>query len=177
MTRDIAFILDGRIGKKDLRALAEWASIRLENRNRLFELAFCDSGKISDNALWCITHLKNSDAVWLQSLQDFFIDTLLKENTTARRRMLFQILRDQEYHADCIRVDFLDYCMSNINSECESYAIRCFSLYIAIKICRHYPELLAELKERIGLLSHEPLSPGMRCAVRKVSDEIRALSV
>ncbi|MDE7097498.1 MAG: hypothetical protein K2O47_08405, partial [Muribaculaceae bacterium] len=128
-------------------------------------------------ALWCITHLKNSDAVWLQSLQDFFIDTLLKENTTARRRMLFQILRDQEYHADCIRVDFLDYCMSNINSECESYAIRCFSLYIAIKICRHYPELLAELKERIGLLSHEPLSPGMRCAVRKVSDEIRALSV
>ena len=177
MKPDISVILGGRIGKKVLREIAEWASDSMENRNLLLELAFSSQGKCSDNALWCLTHLTKKNADWFQTLQDFFIDSLIKEKKSARRRMLLQILREQEFHADSIRVDFLDHCLSNINSECEAYAVRCYSLYIALSICRHYPELLAELKERIALLSREPLSPGMRCAVRKATEEIRALSV
>ncbi len=172
---DIKSLLSNRLGKRELELIADWASNNEDNINLLFSIAYGDNGKIGSNALWCMTHLKKNCNGWLQSKQDSLIDLLLKEEKTARKRMLLQLLREQRYKVEDIRVDFLDFCMNNINSECEQYAIRCFSLYIAIKICRYYPELLDELKERISMLSRELLSPGMRCAVRKVNAQIQDL--
>lgn len=176
MTEDLTAVLDERLGKRDLQKIAEWASQSQTNREKLFSIAFSSDKKISSNAIWCLTHLRKSDSEWLQSKQDCLIDALLKENNTANKRMLLQLLREQDYQQAEIRVDFLDFCLSKINSVCEPYAIRCFSLYISIKLCRHFPELISELEECISLLSREPLSPGMKCAVRKVTAEIRSLS-
>ncbi|MDE6270480.1 MAG: hypothetical protein K2M12_06460, partial [Muribaculaceae bacterium] len=67
----------------------------------------------------------------------------------------------------------LDFCMSKINSECEPYAVRSFSLYAAYKMCRFYPELIEELTERLDMLSRSPISPGLECARRKVYEYIR----
>ncbi len=173
MTRDIIAILEDRLGKKDLHLVANWASQSVKNREKLLSLALLSEDKNSSNALWCLTHLRKINASWLQSKQSLFIDALLKEKDTAKKRMLLQLLRDQTYSEQNLRVDFLDFCLSNINEESEPYAIRCFSLYVSIKLCRYFPELIAELEQRISLLSREPLSPGMKCAVRKVSAEIR----
>lgn len=166
-------LLQSRINKAEIDRIVNWASERESNRATLLELAFGEDERTSSNALWCLTHLKKSDAVWLQSLQDFFIDALLSEKNTSRKRMILQILREQEYRKEDIRVDFLDLCLANINSESEPYAVRCFSLYISAKMCRYYPELISELKERLTLLSREPLSPGLRCAFRKVSAKFK----
>lgn len=176
MIQDIESALNGRLGKKDIDKVVEWTSHNPSNREKLLRLAFSDNVNVNSNALWCMTHLKKSNSQWLQSLQDFFIDSLLNEKVTSRKRMLLQLLRTLDYPAEDIRVDFLDFCMSKINSETEPYAIRCFSLYLAIKMCRHYPDLLSEFKERISLLNREPLSPGLRCAMRKVQKEIQLLS-
>lgn len=175
MIRDIEIFLTARLGRKDVEDAAEWASICEENRDRLFNIAFSGAEKHNSNALWCLTHLRKNEADWLESKQDYLIDSLLFEKDEARKRMILQLLREQNFHSDNMRVDFLDFCLSKINSACEPYAIRCFSLYISIKMCRHFPELLSELQERIDMLSREPLSPGMRCAVRKVKEEIRSL--
>lgn len=174
---DIKSLLSNRLGKRELELIADWASKNIENRNMLFSIAFDDYGKIGSNALWCLTHLRNNCTDWLQSKQNILIDLLLKEEKTSRKRMILQILREQGYKAEDINVDFLDFCMNNINSESEQYAIRCFSLYTAIKMCRHFPELMVELNERIGMLSKEPLSPGMRCAVRKVKAQIQDMKL
>lgn len=176
MKQDIESFFNGMLGKKEIKIITAWASQSAENRKILFTLAFSDLETISSNALWCLTHLRKSDASWLQSHQNTIIDSLLTEKHTAKKRMFLQLLRDQDYPVENIRVDFLDFCLSKINSECEPYAIRCFSLYISIKLCRHFPELISELEERISLLAREPLSPGMRCAVRKVSAEISSLA-
>ncbi len=176
MIQDIEAVLRGRLGKRDLQEVAEWASQSHVNREKLFTIAFSNDDKISANAIWCLTHLRKSDSEWLQSKQDCLIDALLSEDDTAKKRMLLQLLREQKYSKENIRVDFLDFCLSKINSECEPYAIRCFSLYISIKMCKYFPELISELEECINMLSREPLSPGMKCAVRKVSAEIRSLT-
>ncbi|MDE6498582.1 MAG: hypothetical protein K2L21_07980, partial [Muribaculaceae bacterium] len=76
------------------------------------------------------------------------------------------LLREQEYDPECLPTELLDYCLSKINAECEPYAVRCFSIYTAFKICRHYPELLAELSSYLDLLSTQALSPGLQCALR-----------
>jgi len=100
------------------------------------------------------------------------IDMLLVETDTSKKRMLLQLLREQEYDADNIRTEFLDYCMSKINSECEPYAIRCFSIYAAYKMCRHFPELLAELEEYLAMMQKQPLSPGLKSALRHTKAKI-----
>lgn len=176
MNQDIESALKGRLGQRNIQEVVVWSSENPSNREKLLDLAFNADEKISSNALWCMTHLRKTDSRWLQSLQNNLIDSLLNEKNIARKRMLLQLLRDQEYPVEDLRVDFLDYCMSNINSETEPYAIRCFSLYIAIKMCRYYAELVSELQERITLLSREPLSPGLRCAIRKVQKEIQSIS-
>lgn len=176
MIRDIESVLKGRLGKRDIQEVIDWTSNNPANREKLLSLSFGVDEKVSSNALWCMTHLRKSDAQWLQTLQNDFIDSLLTEKNIARKRMLLQLLRNQEYTSEDIRVDFLDFCLSKINSECEPYAIRCFSLYISIKLCRNFPDLLSELNERISFLSRETLSPGMKCAIKKVSEEISSLS-
>ncbi len=175
MNQDIESVLKGRLGQKNIQDVVEWASENLSHKKQLLYLSFNGDEKVSSNALWCMTHLRKNDSQWLQSLQNNLIDSLLKEKNIARKRMLLQLLRNQEYTGEDIRVDFLDFCMANINSETEPYAIRCFSLYIAIKMCRYYKELISELQERITLLSREPLSPGFRCAIRKVQKEIESI--
>ncbi len=176
MIQDIVAVLNERLGKRDLQEVAEWASQSHANREQLFTIAFSSNDRVSSNAIWCLTHLRKSDSEWLQSKQDCLIDALLNEKDTAKKRMILQLLREQKFTKENIRVDFLDFCLSMINSECEPYAIRCFSLYISIKMCKYFPELISELEECIRMLSREPLSPGMKCAVRKVSAEIRSLT-
>lgn len=99
---------------------------------------------------------------------DEFISALLAAEKPAQKRMLLQILRDLDFDRDSLRADFLDYCLEKITDEKEPYAARCFSLYCAHSMCRSYPELLAELRLHLDLLSMQQLSPGLRCALRKV---------
>lgn len=129
------------------------------------------------NALWAMTHLPETDAEWLLYLRDEMIDTLLAETDTGKKRMLLQLLREQEYAADDIRTDFLDYCMSKINSECEPYAVRCFSIYAAYKMCRHFPELIAELEEHLDMMQYQTLSPGLKSALRQTKSKITKLKI
>lgn len=170
---ELQSLLGRRLCKLDLDLVAKWASESNRHRELLFSFAFADNNKPASNALWCLTHLRGACSEWLQSKQDFLIDAVLIEKKTSRKRMLLQLLRNLEYSRKDLRGDFLDFCLTKINAECEPYAVRCFSLYIAAKMCRHYSELMEELKECISMLSRAPMSPGLRCAVRNVDAEIR----
>ncbi|MDE5786346.1 MAG: hypothetical protein K2H98_07425 [Duncaniella sp.] len=166
--------LSERINMPDIQDIVSWVSEDMSHLYTLVSLALAGDSRVNNNALWCLTHLPDSDAPWLQSLQNILIDRLLGETVTARKRMLLQILRGQEYEPENIRTDFLDFCLSHINAECEPYAVRCFCLYTAYKMCRHYPELVAELRSQLEMLSMQSLSPGMKCAYRKISSKIKS---
>lgn len=118
-----------------------------------------------------MTHLPDAD--WLQSLRDDLIKMLLKERDVAKKRMILQLLRDQEWEAKDFRTDLFDYCLSKINSECEPYAIRCFSIYNAYNLGRHFPELLAELEQHLQMMEYQSLSPGLKSALRQTKEKIR----
>lgn len=90
--------------------------------------------------------------------------------------MLLQILRSVNYGPEDIRPDLLDYCLSKINTQCEPYAVRAFCIYVAFKMCRHYPELVAELSEHLSMMSQQTLPPGLACARRKTLAEIEKLN-
>lgn len=159
----------------EIKNVVSWASGSRENLVTLWTLSRSVDRMTSVNAIWAMTHLPETNAEWLVSIRDEMIDMLLVETDTGKKRMLLQLLRNQEYDVDDIRTDFLDYCMSKINSECEPYAIRCFCIYTAYKMCRHFPELLAELEEHLDMMQYQPLSPGLKSALRQTKSKIKRL--
>ncbi len=164
-----------RINLPEIKSVVSWASGSQENITILWSLVRSGDRMTSVNALWSMTHLPETDVEWLRSIRNELIDMLLTETDTAKKRMLLQLLRNQESDADDIRTDFLDYCMSKINSECESNAVRCFSIYVAYQMCRHFPELIAELEEHLDMMQYQTLSPGLKSALRHTKLKISKL--
>ncbi|MDE5660362.1 MAG: hypothetical protein K2I28_05640 [Muribaculaceae bacterium] len=167
--------LSQRINLPQIKRLASWASGNPENLRHLWSLAGADNRRTSVNALWVMTHLPAIDSEWIVAQRDMIIDMLLSETDTAKKRLLLQILKQQDFAPENIRIDLLDFCLSKINSEHEPYAIRCFSIYTAFNLCKHYPELLAELKEHLELMSYQSLSPGLNSALRQTQKKIQKL--
>lgn len=172
---DIDTLLASRIGLSDITRIVAWVGEDTARRDLLLDKALSAARRTSVNALWVMTHLPDHFDEWLVSLRPTLIDTLLSATDTSKRRLLLELLRRQEYAPDDIRTDLLDYCLTQINAESQPYAIRCFSLYLAFKMCRHYPELIAELSLRLDLLSQTTLSPGLRSALRQTRRNISRL--
>ncbi len=166
-----------RISMPAVLRVARLAMESRENTVALIALAKADTGRGGINALWCLTHVQKADPAYLQEWHDDFIDMLLAENHTGRKRMLLQVLRGQAYDPDTLRTDFLDFCLSKINAECEPYAIRAFSLYCAYNMCKFYPELIAELNEHLHMLDLQAISAGLRSALRTTRLRISKLRV
>lgn len=169
-------LLGRRIDLPDIKAAVGWALKERHNMERLYSLTKSADQRLSVNALRCLSHLPRSEAGWLQALQSELIDRLLAETHTAKRRILFRLLREQTYEREAIRTDFLDHCLSNINSAYEPCAIRCFSIRCAFKMCRFHPELIAELTECLDMLSTRSLPPGIQCALRTARTDINRLN-
>lgn len=171
---DVAASLAGKINLPQIQIVVRWALSDYGNLENLFRLVDSADRQIGINALWCLTHVQKRDGDWLQSRQGDLIDMLLAETHTGRKRMLLQLLREQDYNPETIRTDFLDFCLVKINAECEPYAIRCFCMYCAFKMCRFYAELIAELEERLDMLAQQSLSPGLMSALRTTRKRIKA---
>lgn len=164
-----------KLQMQDIIRIADWALEAAPDGTVLLDFAKSSDDRTAINALWSLTHLQKCNDSRLQSLQDELIDLLLAETHIAKKRMLLHLLREQSYDSSSVRADFLDFCLSKINSECEPYAIRCFSLYCSFKMCRLYPELLSELESHLDLLTLQPLSPGMSSALRTTRKRIASL--
>lgn len=168
-------LLSQKTNLQQIKSVVSWASGSRDNFKMLWGFARSDDRRTSVNALWTMTHLPKTDVKCIVSLRDEMIDMLLAETDTGKKRMLLQLLREQEYAADDIRTDFLDYCLSKINSECEPYAVRGYCIYAAYKMCRHFPELLSELEEHLDMMQYQPLSPGLKSALRQTKSNITKL--
>lgn len=171
---NIEKLLADKLSLRQIKKAAEWVCEYHGNFDRLMDMARSADRRTSVNALWVIAHLPDSESERVASVRDMLTDMLISETDAARKRLFLKILREQDYN-ECIRTDFLDYCMSKINSECEPYAVRCFSMYAAFRMCRHYPELVAELEQHLDMMQYQELSPGLKSALRRTRKDIARL--
>lgn len=169
---ELIALLSKKTSGREIRKAAAMLATSSAHRGELPALIESADRRIGTNALWMLTHLSGKDSDWLQSMRDYFIDLLLHETDLTKRRLLMQLLRHRRYDKEDIRPDFLDFCLSKINAESEPYAIRSYCIYCAWEMCRHFPELRAELAELLSMLSARELPPGLRCAVKKVLADI-----
>lgn len=173
----ITVMLYQKLGKRQVLDISEWSSISDRNRDFLWRMSLHGNRRVSVNSLWIMTHLDILSSGWLDFLQGALIIRLLAEEDSSKKRIFLQLLRNCEFDPDRpLTIKLLDFCFSKINSECEPYAVRCFSIYVAFKICRDYPELIAELEEYLELLSTQALSPGLKSGLRQTKHKISRLN-
>lgn len=166
--------LAGRLRLWDIRKLCEACAGNDAAKAELFLLACGTDDRVAYNALWIFSHFRTEDLRWLAPRRNELIDTLLGSTHPGRCRLLLHLLEHLPAPAGALRTDYLDFCLSNINST-RPYAIRAFCLRQAFECCRHYPELMAELKTEIELMDLGPLSPGLLSARRNILRKISRL--
>ena len=167
--------LNSRITLRDIHSLVDW-TLQGDNLSKLLTLIESDNRRVSVNAVWVMTNLQKLYPDRLSIHRDFFINALLTEVETAKKRMLLQILRHQDFSESDFPSDLFDYCLSKINSEKEPYAVRCFSLYTALNICKTFKALIGELNAHVELLELQSLSPGLKSALRQTKSQIKRIS-
>ncbi|MDE7334902.1 MAG: hypothetical protein K2N10_01145 [Muribaculaceae bacterium] len=160
--------LENRIRLRDIRLLCSEAAARPDVAEQLYALTLDPDARVAYNALWVLTHLPAADCrALLHPRRDRLIDCALGETHVGKLRLLLTLLDKLPPERNELRGDYLDFCLERINST-EPYAIRAFCLKQAYAQCRHYPELLAELRVAIDLMERSELPPGLRCARRNL---------
>lgn len=95
---------------------------------------------------------------------------------TGKRRLSLALLEELTVERKDIRADYLDFCLSKINSQ-EPYGIRALCLKQAFALCRFYPELIAELKNEIELIEFSEPSRGILTTKKNVLRKIAKLKL
>ncbi len=130
--------------------------------------------RVGFNALWVFTHLSDDDMPWLTSRRNDLIDLLLATDHIGKQRLILSLLDKMPAATDEVRTDYLDYCLSRINSALP-YGIRAYCLKQAFAQCSRYPELVQELKAEIELMEQCELSAGLISARRQLLRRIARL--
>ena len=155
--------LGERIGMSEVRELvaACCGAERMAMRRTLWLAVGGEDDRAAYNALRVLTHLPEEERGWLAEHRDALIDLAMTTSHVGKRRLVMTLLERQP-----------DFCLSRINST-EPYAIRALGLKQAYAQCRHYPELIAELRQEIEIMSLGELSPGLFSARRQILRKLR----
>lgn len=162
--------LAGRIHAADIAELGRVAHGERGSgvKSMLYSLAFCDDRRVSSNALWVFSHFKPEDMRWLAARRQALTDRAMSVPDATRRRLLLTLLERMDFEAADIRADFLDFCLARMLADGEPVGVRTLCVKLAYKMCRHYPELLDELRRTLGMIPGEGSSPALRACRRNM---------
>ena len=138
----------------------------------LYQLTFDADRRVATNALWVFTHFSAVDNEWLYAKHDQLIDRCLKEQDAIKLRLMLNLLLRQPYAEEAIRTDFIDFCLMRLADPKSPCAVRAQCIKLAYEQMRFWPELLNELRQTLEMISCEPLSPGLRSALRQVMKKL-----
>lgn len=161
-----------------LNDIAELSAVVAGNENNhrkeeLYQLSFDDNNRVANNAFWIFTHFDDFNNQWLYQKHDDLIDRVIVENNGTNRRLMLSLLLRQLFEEESLRSYFIDFCESKITACSQPYAIRAYCMKLAYEQMKYYPELLAELKATLDMLSQEHLSPALQSAKNQVMKKIK----
>lgn len=157
--------LSGRIHENDILEMLYYKQECPEIADALYGYMFDKDTKVASNALWVQTW----DMIdrTLPYRDNLVILAITTHNTTIRRLAL-TLLERMDWSKSDIRTDFLDFCMERIMSQAEPPGVRALCIKLGYQQCRHYPELIDELKLLLDSLSDMPLTPAITSARKNV---------
>jgi len=152
----------------DVKALAMSAHGDAGARRSLFADALEGEGRASANALWALTHLPSQDDVFIAEHRQGLTALALEAADATRRRLALTLLERLEWSVDQVDTALLDFCLGHLMDPSEAVGVRALCAKLAYRQCRHYPELLGELRQSLLMLDPALLKPGLRHVRNKI---------
>jgi len=152
----------------DVKALAMSAHGDARVRRSLFADALEGEGRASANALWALTHLPSQDDVFIAEHRRELTALALEATDVTRRRLALTLLERLEWSVDQVDTALLDFCLAHLMDPSEAVGVRALCAKLAYLQCRHYPELLGELRQSLLMLDPALLKPGLKHVRNKI---------
>lgn len=127
-----------------------------------------DDGRVARNAFWVLTKATDQELSQLQGMLHELMDLALKTGHSAVRRLSLNIIERLKMEEDDLRTDFLDFCLEHMADADELPGIQSISMKLAFRMCKFYPELLAEFKATLESMEPEFFKPAVNCVRNKI---------
>ena len=147
---------------EDIKALALSAHNDACERERLFHAMLDGKGKEAYYSAWALTHLPESDNIYINMYRARLVDFAIATPDTSMRRLSLVLLERLEWSIDDMRTDLLDFCLEHMMLPDEPYGVKALCMKLAYQQCRHYPELKAELRQALLLMEPSELGTGVK---------------
>ena len=127
-----------------------------------------DDERVARNAFWTLTKATDKELSQLQPILNEFIDLALTTPCSSVRRLSLNIVERLEMKEDDLRTDFLDFCLEHMADADELPGIQSLSMKLAYRMCKFYPELLAEFKATLESMEPEFFKPAVNCVRNRI---------
>lgn len=127
-----------------------------------------DDERVARNAFWTLTKATDKELSQLQPILNDLIDLALATSSSSVRRLSLNIIERLEMKEDDLRTDFLDFCLEHMADVDELPGIQSISMKLAYRMCKFYPELLAEFKATLESMEPDFFKPAVNCVRNRI---------
>ena len=124
--------------------------------------------RVARNAFWTLTKATDKELSQLQVILNELIDLALKTPSSSVRRLSLNIIERLEMKEDDLRTDFLDFCLEHMADTDELPGIQSISMKLAYRMCKFYPELLAEFQATLESMEPDYFKPAVNCIRNRI---------
>lgn len=132
------------------------------------EYMYDDDPIVVRNALSALSKATDEEISQLNPIQDELIDMAIQCKTPSIRRALLGIILRLDVKKDDIRTDFLDHCLYGMADMDEVPSVQALCMKLSYKMCKFYPELLAELKRSLEAMEISYYTPAVKNVRNKI---------
>ena len=127
-----------------------------------------DEERVVRNAFWVLTKATDKELSQLQPILNELIDLAFTTTSSSVRRLSLNIIERLEMKEDDLRTDFLDFCLEHMADVDELPGIQSISMKLAYRMCKFYPELLAEFKATLESMEPDYFKPAVNCVCNRI---------
>ena len=123
---------------------------------------------VARNAAWVLTKATDRELSQLLPALDELIDIALSTSNDSLRRLTLNLIVRLPLTKECLRTDFLDFCLDQMVRLSTPPGIQALCMKIAHRLCSFYPELYEELMRTIAALDLSFYQPALKCTAKNI---------
>lgn len=127
-----------------------------------------DDERVARNAFWSLTKATDKELSQLQTILNELIELAMTTPSSSVCRLSLNIIERLKMGEDDLRTDFLDFCLEHMADTDELPGIQSISMKLAFRMCKFYPELLAEFKATLESMEPEFFKPAVNSVRNKI---------
>ena len=127
-----------------------------------------DDERVARNAFWSLTKATDKELSQLQPILNELIELAMTTPSSSVCRLSLNIIERLKMEEDDLRTDFLDFCLEHMADADELPGIQSISMKLAYRMCKFYPELLAEFKATLESMEPEFFKPAVNCVRNRI---------